>query len=79
MRAMKIPFFASADDIIKLAKKKYGKHKKFTFVEWPDGFPFGSIRLLVSDETCREERSEFPDNSIRLIINNTVGDEEDFK
>lgn len=31
MRVLRIPFFASGDDIIRLAKKKYGKHNKFTF------------------------------------------------
>jgi len=50
MKALKIPFFASAEDIIRMAEKKHGKHKKFAFVEWPDGHPFGSIRLVVMSE-----------------------------
>ena len=47
MKALRIPFFMSANDILEMARKKYGKHKKFTFVEWPDGHPWGSIRLVV--------------------------------
>jgi len=54
MKALKIPFFASSDEIIKLAKNEHGKHKKVAFAEFPDG-------------------------SLRIILNGTVGDPEDFK
>lgn len=47
MKALKIPFFASAEDILRMARKRYGKQKRFVFVEWPDGHPFGSVRLVV--------------------------------
>lgn len=53
MRTLRIPFFASVDDIIKLAKKEHGKHKKFAFAQFPDG-------------------------SLRIILNDTVNDPEDF-
>lgn len=56
MKALKIPFFASADDIIALAKKKYGKHKQVVFARWPDG----SVRIIFNgtvnpEENCDED------------------------
>lgn len=50
---IKVPFFASGEEIIRIAKEKQGKHKKVAFAQWPDG-------------------------SLRIILNGTVGDEEDF-
>ena len=50
MKSLKIPFFASADDIVKLAKKKYGKHKKFTFARWPDD----SLHLIILNGTVND-------------------------
>lgn len=44
MKALKIPFFMSASDIIEQAEK-HSKYKKFTFAQWPDG----SIRLIFND------------------------------
>ena len=46
MRTMKIPLFASADDIIKKAEK-HSKHKKFTFAQWPDN----TVRLIITNGT----------------------------
>ena len=55
MKALKVPFFASAEDIIKLAKKKHGKSKKVGFAQWPDG----SIRLIFNGTVNPIEEDDF--------------------
>ncbi|GAH63650.1 unnamed protein product, partial [marine sediment metagenome] len=46
MKALRIPFFMSANDILAIARSKLGKHKKFRFVKWPID---GSIRLVMDN------------------------------
>lgn len=58
MKALKINYFDSADEILRKARKRYGEHKKFAFVEWPDGFPYGSIRLVVMSKEEWDEINE---------------------
>ena len=50
MKALRIPFFMNADDIIKRAEK-HSKHKKFAFAQFLDG----SIRLIFNGTVCPPE------------------------
>ena len=50
MRTLKINFFDNVDEIIRKAKRKFGEDKEFALVEWPDTFPYGSLRLIIFDK-----------------------------
>jgi hypothetical protein len=58
MKALRIPFFASVDDIIKMAKDKQGKHKKITFAQFPDR----TIRLIIMNGTINDPE-DFDENN----------------
>ena len=53
---LKINFFDNVDEIIRKAKRKFGEDKEFAFVEWPDSWPFGSLRLVMIDK--KEDKVE---------------------
>lgn len=59
MRALKINFFDNIDEIIHKAKRKFGEDKEFVLVEWPDGWPWGSLRLVMFDrKEIRREKTQ---------------------
>jgi len=51
MKALRIRYFDSPEEIIKKARARYGKHKNFTFAKFPDN----SVRLIVMNGTCGDE------------------------
>jgi len=53
MKTLRIPFFASAEDIIKEAEK-HSKHKKFTFAQFPDN----TVRLIIFNGTVSPDEGE---------------------
>jgi len=55
MKALRIPYFASSDDILAIARAKFGKHKKFRFVRWPVD---GSVRLVIDNGTCNASQED---------------------
>ena len=57
MRALRIPLFASSEDIIKMAEKRLGKHKKFSFAQFPDN----TVRLIILDNGTCNASQEDPD------------------
>ena len=48
---MKVLFFDSPDEILRKARQKYGKHKKFILAEWP-----GEVkpRLIMMNDTVND-------------------------
>lgn len=51
-KSLKVNFFDNVDEIIRQAKRKFGKDKKFAFARWPDG----SLRLIW--ENARRGRND---------------------
>ena len=52
MKVLRIHYFDSPDEILRKARAKFGKHKKFVLAKWP-----GEVkpRLIVMDGTCGDE------------------------
>lgn len=50
MQTLKISRTDDIQGVIEKAKRKFGEDKEFALVEWPDGWPFGSLRLVMIDK-----------------------------